>query len=1117
MSKGVLVIGGGIAGVQAALDIANAGVNTYLVETSPSLGGKMAQLDKTFPTNDCSMCILSPKLVEAGRHPKIKILANSEIMECKGEAGNFNVKILKHARFVDEEKCTGCGACAEKCPKKVPSEFDMGMTQRKAVYIPFPQAVPLIYTIDKDNCIYFEKGKCRLCEKNCTRGAIDFEQKDEEIELELGSIIIATGYEFLHPSNVPEYKYDEYENIISSMEFERLMSASGPTQGKILRPSDGKPPKSVIFIQCVGSRDVNNCKYCSAVCCMHSIKEAMIAKEHDTDIEEMHILYMDIRAYGKHFESYYLRAKDEINIDFIKGRPAEIFEDPKSNDIFVRVGDIRAEKMKEIRGDLVILSTTIIPNKSNKILAEILGIELGEYGFFKERHINALPVDSTKQGIYIAGCALGPKDIPDSVAEASGAAARALAWVTEEIEHEEMKLTAPYLEPAKKYDEPRIGVFVCHCGINIGGIVDVPSVVEHAKTLPNVVYSEDNLYTCSEDSQIHLAEMIKEKDLNRVVIASCTPKTHEPIFRDTCEKAGLNPFLFEMANIRDQCSWVHMHEPEAATEKAKDLVSMACAKAGYLKPLYPRGISIERSAIVIGGGIAGMRSAIDLANLGFEVNLVDKAAYLGGRVAQLGEVFPESQSSHTILDKMYKAIDKRQKIHVHLKSEVTKVEGYLGNFEIEITQRARGVDIKKCDACGKCEEVCPVTSHYLFDRMISKRKAIYMHPNSWPRAYNIVVKDCTKCGKCVDVCPTGAITKELLEYLENDYKRLKAGTVILAVGSELFNPQGEYSYQDTPDKLEAITVISNIGLERLLNPEGPTKGEVVLNGKKPKSIAFILCVGSRDPLCESLFDRKGTEGIGDCSRYCCKSTMKQAIQLRKMGIDVSILYRDIRTYGKGGEDMYRKASEMGVQFIKFEFENKPRVEDLKGRAKILVFDELSGEELELEVDNVVLVLGMVSRYPDTHDLLQHFKVTQCGSGFCMEKHIKLAPIEASVEGIYLAGCLQSPKNIAESLEQGSGAAMKAAIPMLRGYARNEPITSFIDQDMCIGCKTCEQVCPYGAIRPVEGKKVMRVMEALCQGCGSCAAACPECAISMNHYSTEQLIAQGLPLLNEEVR
>jgi heterodisulfide reductase subunit A len=340
MEKGVLVIGGGIAGVQAALDLANAGAKTYLIEKTSSLGGKMAQLDKTFPTNDCSMCILSPKLVEAGRHPNIDILVNSEVIECQGEAGNFRVKVIKHSRFVDEEKCTGCGNCSEKCPKKVPSEFDQGMRRRKAIFIPFPQAVPLIYTIDKENCIYFEKGKCRVCEKNCKRGAIDFEQKDKEIELDIGSIIVASGYNLLSPSEVPEYKYDQCENIISSLDFERLMSASGPTQGKIIRPSDGKPPKSVVFIQCVGSRDEKNCQYCSAICCMHSIKEAMIAKEHDPNIEDIHILYMDVRAYGKHFENYYLRARDEIDINFIKGRAAEIEEDPKTQDILVRVDNL---------------------------------------------------------------------------------------------------------------------------------------------------------------------------------------------------------------------------------------------------------------------------------------------------------------------------------------------------------------------------------------------------------------------------------------------------------------------------------------------------------------------------------------------------------------------------------------------------------------------------------------------------------------------------------------------------------------------------------------------------------------------------------------------------------
>jgi heterodisulfide reductase subunit A len=285
------------------------------------------------------MCILSPKLVEAGRHPNIRIMANSTVTECQGEAGNFKVKVMKKARYVDEDKCTGCGACTEKCPKKVPSEFDLSMMNRKSIFLPFPQAVPLIYTIDKKNCIYFEKGKCRNCEKACQRGAINFEQEDEVLDLDVGSIVVATGYDILDPSSLSQYKYDQYDNIISSLEFERLMSASGPTEGKILRPSDGQPPKNVVFIQCAGSRDVNHCKYCSAVCCMHSIKEAMIAKEHDPGIENMHILYMDVRAYGKHFESYYLRAKDEVNVEFTKGKPAEIYEDEESKEIFVRVGD----------------------------------------------------------------------------------------------------------------------------------------------------------------------------------------------------------------------------------------------------------------------------------------------------------------------------------------------------------------------------------------------------------------------------------------------------------------------------------------------------------------------------------------------------------------------------------------------------------------------------------------------------------------------------------------------------------------------------------------------------------------------------------------------------------
>ncbi|MCK5559781.1 MAG: CoB--CoM heterodisulfide reductase iron-sulfur subunit A family protein, partial [Thermoplasmata archaeon] len=418
-----------------------------------------------------------------------------------------------------------------------------------------------------------------------------------------------------------------------------------------------------------------------------------------------------------------------------------------------------------------------------------------------------------------------------------------------------------------------------------------------------------------------------------------------------------------------------------------------------------------------------------------------------------------------ILNEKYQEL-KDLGVNVITKATVTKVDGFIGNFEVTITKRPRGVDIEKCNACGKCVEVCQVESPYVFDRKISKRKAIYEYPNGLPNAYNIVFQDCTKCGECIKVCEPGAIIKEQLENPQEEEIKIKVGTITIAIGADLYKPEGEYCYVDDPAEISGeITVITNLGLERFLNPNGPTKGEFIINDRKPKSAAFILCVGSRDRFCKSLTERTGAarESIGDCSRYCCHTTIKQALQLRKQGIQVIILYVDIRTYSEGGEEMYRDSCKAGVQFIKYSFDRKPKVKDLNGKAEIEVFDQLLGEPLRFQVDTVILALGMVANYPDTPELLKLLKVPQCGSGFCMEKHIKLAPIETNTDGIYLAGCLQSPKNIAETLAQGSGSAAKMNIPLSRGKATSEPITSFVDEDNCTGCGTCELICPYGAI------------------------------------------------------
>jgi heterodisulfide reductase subunit A len=569
--KGALVLGGGIAGIQAALDLAESGVFTYLVERSPSIGGRMAQLDKTFPTNDCAMCILSPKLVAVARHPNIQLLTNSELTSVSGSAGSFEVAITKHPRYIDENKCVGCGECSTKCPAKVSNDFDLDLSERKAIYIPFPQAVPLVYTIDAEHCKYLLNGKCGVCAKICKADAVDYEQKPENLKLKIGSIIVATGYDQYDPSALEELRYDLYLDVITGLEFERMLNASGPTAGKTIKPSNNIPPRNIMFIQCIGSRDKHRaCEYCSRVCCMYAVKEAMIAKEHSDQLNDLTVLNMEIRAYGKGFEEYYQRAKID-GINFLHGRAADISADHETGELIVRTENVTEGVVQDIRTDLVVLSSAIVPNSTNKQLSEILSIDLDSNGFFKESNEKDLisSVYSTRNGIFLSGCAQGPKDIPDSVSQGSAAAALAGKYFKQKSRNVLLKAKSPTDQPLpESYEEElRIGMFVCRCGINIGGILDVPELVKYSKTLPDVVYATENLYTCSDDTQTLIMDSIKEHNLNRVIVASCTPRTHEPLFRDTCSQAGLNPYLFEMANIRDQCSWVHMDEPALGTDK----------------------------------------------------------------------------------------------------------------------------------------------------------------------------------------------------------------------------------------------------------------------------------------------------------------------------------------------------------------------------------------------------------------------------------------------------------------------------------------------------------------------------------------------------------------------
>jgi heterodisulfide reductase subunit A2 len=674
----VLVVGGGVAGIQASLDLADSGFRVYLIDQGPSIGGVMAQLDKTFPTNDCSMCILSPKLVATGRHPNITILTNAEVMGLKGKAGNFEVKLRKKSRYIIEDKCNGCGVCAQKCPIEVVDSYNEGLGKRSAIYVEYPQAVPLKYMIDREKCI-----GCGTCFEICKANAIKYDQKDSETTLKVGSIILAPGFESFDARLKSEYGYGRFANVVTSIEFERILSASGPYGGLVLRPSDGEIPKKIAFIQCVGSRDFqlgNN--YCSAACCMYGMKEAVIAKEHTPSKMDATMFFMDMRSYGKEFDSYRNRAEDEYGIRFVRSRVAGVTEDPKTSNLHVHYVENEDPKTEEF--DMVVLSTGMQPPKNVEKLAENLGIKLNKYKFCNTEVFS--PMETSVSGIFTCGAFSAPKDIPESVAQASGAAAKAMSIIASERGTLVSVKEYP-LQRDVSMEEPRIGVFVCHCGINIGGVVKVPEVVEYAKTLPNVVYAEANLYTCSQDTQKLIAEKISQNKLNRVIVASCTPRTHEPLFRETVQEAGLNQYLFEMTNIRDQCSWVHMHEPKEATQKAKDLVRSVVAKAKLLKPLERPLISITQVGLVIGGGVSGMTAALELAKQGFEVHLVEKEKELGGHMRTVQYLLEKDDNPKDKLDALVKAVMQNDKIHVYTCAEVVDVYGFVGNFKSKIRQQ----------------------------------------------------------------------------------------------------------------------------------------------------------------------------------------------------------------------------------------------------------------------------------------------------------------------------------------------------------------------------------------------------------------------------------------------
>lgn len=1466
-----LVVGGGIGGMQAALDLANGGIKVYLAERGPAIGGVMAQLDKTFPTNDCAMCTMAPRLVEIGRHKDIEILTLSEVERVEGQPGNFTVSIKQQPRFIDATKCTGCGACTTDCPVTLPSDFDQGLGERKAIYRPFPQAVPNIFSISRrgnspceaacpihqsaqgyvtliaqgrfdealnvilrDNpipsicgricthpctaactrfnvddpvnlpalkrfvtdhfsdyklpqpavperpekiaivgsgpagllcayqlrqkgygttifealpvaggmlavgipsfrlprpllnaeldrlraigieilletpvgraitfeelrksyaavfvaigahverrlgilgedlpgvtggveflrqvnlgnpaapgqrvlvvgggnsaldaaraalrcgaadvtivyrrtraempadhreiedaeregiklmflaapkafhpdsggrvagleCVKMKLGRpdasgrpapvpipgsefvipcdavvatigqvpdvnglgerlglattksgtlradpltleteipgvfaggdcvtgpdvvvtamlagkkaansidrwintrdlradrelegpyhtaytvdtagvlmqrqiavpsldpatrgrsfdevhtgytpeqaiaeakrclacgiccdCHICATACQANAIDYTQTAQTRELNVGAIVLAPGFEIFDARLKKDLGYGRFPNVLTSLEFERILSASGPYSGHVCRPYDRQQPKRTAFLQCVGSRDSDR-DYCSSVCCMYATKEAIIAKEHLGEGLQCDVFFMDMRAFSKGFEQYYHRAQ-ELGVRYIRSRVPKIEEVAGTRDLVVHYLGENDKKLSQ-EYDLVVLSVGMQPPKDVKVLAERFGVALNKFNFCGTSTFR--PAESSREGIFVAGPFAEPKDIPETVMQASAAASQVLSLLREA----RGTLITPRIYPPErevKGEEPRIGVFVCHCGTNIAGVVNVPEVVQYAKTLPNVVYAENNLYTCSNDTQDRIKEKIAEHNLNRVVVASCTPRTHEPLFRNTMAEAGLNPYLFEMANIRDQCSWVHMREPEKATQKSKDLVRMALAKARLLQPLQRQTIRIEKSALVIGGGISGMTAALTLARQGFNAYLAEKENELGGNLRHIHYLLNGDRPQDE-LARLRDEIAQNRRVHLFTGAAIEKIEGTIGNFKTTITAQGTTTEIPH-------------------------------------------------------------------------------GVVIVATGAKQYQPKeylhGEDDRVITQRELEARLAAGN--------------GFLKDGNHAAKTVVMIQCVGSRDA------------DHPYCSRVCCADAIKNALRIKAVSPDtnVYVLYRDIRTYGFK-ESYYTKARQQGVVFVRYDEERKPDVSQNAGRLKVTVYDQTLGMPIAISADWVVLSAG-IHPHEDNRKIAQFLKVPLNSEGFFLEAHMKLRPVDFMTDGVFLCGLAHSPKSIDECILQAQAASARAASVLVQDSLELGANISQVVDESCDGCAYCVDTCPYQAITLLEYKwqgsikKVVETNDSICKGCGCCQATCPKNGVFIRGFTLGQIEAQ----------
>jgi heterodisulfide reductase subunit A-like polyferredoxin len=841
--------------------------------------------------------------------------------------------------------------------------------------------------------------ECLQCVKACLPGAIDHTQLPQTMDINVGAVVMAPGAKVFDPSVMDNLGYGKFPNVVTSLELERILSASGPFEGHLCRPSDHKEPKKIAWLQCVGSRDVKYNSYCSSVCCMYAIKEAVISKEHSKEPLDTAIFFMDMRTYGKEFEQYYLRAQDQ-GVRFIRCRLHTI--DPVTDDnlrlnYVDENGEIKSEEF-----DMVVLSVGFQVSEETKKAAEKLGIDITKHRFADTSPF--APVASSKPGVYVCGTFQGPKDIPQSVMEAS-AAAGAVSGSLGEVRWTETKTkekkTPKDIDPAAV---PRIGVFLCNCGINIGGFIDIPTLAAYARSLPNVAYVEDNLFTCSQDTQDKMVQVIEDNNLTRVVVAACTPLTHEPLFQETIVDAGLNKFMFEMANIRNQDSWVHMKEKDVATAKAKDLVKASVLRASLLKPLTEKPLVINEKALVVGGGVSGLNAALNLANQGFDTVLVENQKELGGNARRLFHNI-EGLDVQVYLNDLIQKVSTHDKIELLTETEVVGFGGYKGNFTTTVA--AAGVE-----------------------------------------------------------------------------RTIEHGAVVLATGGHEYRPK-EFLYGQDP------RVLTQMELGQMIHDKPQ---EVA----KMDRVIFIQCVGSRNA------------ENPNCSRICCQGAVKHAMEMKRLNpqTDIMILYRDMRMYGFL-EDYYREARDLGILFVRFDPERAPEVVKEGDEVYVTFMDHVLNRPIKAQADAVILSAATLAN--DTVELATLLKVPRNAYGFFIEAHAKLRPVDFSSEGIFLAGLAHAPKLISESIAQSMAAASRAGAFLADTNQTVGGVVSHVDGARCAACLVCVRSCPYGIPEINRSNNQSEINEALCQGCGICAAECPAKIIQLAHYEDDQVMAKILGL------